>query len=168
MRPTLLLGALLCLAIFQATAVAQTTPQAHWGEWQKHPNEDYYSRNFYFKPNGPSSSYRHHKVFWLPESRSFYYYNPYTKKVWGRCSTPAKQQNRYFKLPPEKQIDITEPKMVIQILGNNNTVKVDQIFQGIQGGNFSPPGLPNEVVDPAVIMGEPPDDPPLGLVFPGV
>jgi hypothetical protein len=167
MKPMSILGAALCLGIFQGIAVAQDSP--YWGEWQKHPSENYYSRNFYFKPNNAAGSYRHHKAFWLPGSRSFYYYNPYTKKVWGRCSTFAKQQNQYFKLPPEKQIDIEGPRMVIiKLQGDNNNVNVNGNFQGIQGGNFSPPGLPDEVVDPTVIMGAPPDDPPIGQVFPGI
>ena len=144
------------------SGVAACGQDSYWGEWQKHPEQSYYSRNFYFQVAGVDG-YKHHRCIWVPGQKWLYYYNPYTRKVWGRCSAAAPAKRPYYKLEKEQQISINHSANVIINLGNNNT---NQIFDGVPGGDFAQPGVPGVPNANGPTMGPPPDDPPLGLAFP--
>src|SRR6266851_2861431 len=47
----------------------------------------------YYKPNADYYGYRHHYVIYFPQRPDYYYfYNPYTKRYWGRC--PVKHDGK--------------------------------------------------------------------------
>jgi hypothetical protein len=155
--------AVLLIGLANSRAAAQGG-QGHWGDWQKHPSGNHFSRNFYFKPTPQSQNFRHQQVFWTPGSKHFHYHNPYQNKVWGRCSVDPKQQDTYELLPPDKRIAINDPANVSRILAGE---KAQQAFEGVKGGAWPQSlGLGEGEPRAAVPAVPPPDDAPLGTSFP--
>ncbi len=78
------------------------TPRQYYSEWKKHPRQAYHYRNYYYKPRADYSGYKHHYVVYTPKKpKHLYYYNPYEKKYWGRCSINHGGKPRYSHLKPE-------------------------------------------------------------------
>ncbi len=96
----------ICSLSFVNLAAAQggqcSTPRQYYSEWKKHPQQDYHYRNYYYKPSDTYSGYKHHYVIYTPSKpKDLYYYNPYTKKYWGRCPVAHGGKPLYSQLPPE-------------------------------------------------------------------
>jgi len=63
-----------------------TGTRQYYGGWVSHPNAKYSYRAYYYKPTPTYVGYKHHYVIHHPSRpKHNYYYNPYTKKYWGRC-----------------------------------------------------------------------------------
>jgi hypothetical protein len=93
------LAAIVIVAGSSATAQAQTR-QYYSAYWQK--SGGYYYRTYYYRPT-PKADYRYHRVIYYPsQPRYYYYYNPYSKKYWGRYDL-VKQG--YSKLATEDQAE---------------------------------------------------------------
>ena len=57
-----------------------------------------------FKPDPTDKEYQQQFVVWrASESDYFYYYNPQTRKFWGRLYKPATGEPRYSTLPQESR-----------------------------------------------------------------
>jgi hypothetical protein len=62
----------------------------YYSPWHYYSANNYYYRYYYYKPYDSYVGYKHHYVFYYPEtkySNYYYYYNPYSKQYWGRCPT---------------------------------------------------------------------------------
>jgi hypothetical protein len=151
----------------QALQAAPPGPNSYYGDWQKHPHAPYYVRKYYFKQTADAPSYKYHECMWYPGGKYFYFYNPYSRKFWGRCSIYPDQQGQYFDLGSNSIVittnNVTTINQVINVIGNDNNIN----FQGVQGGAFPTTMNTNAGADPAnVPLVPPPDDAPLGTSFP--
>ena len=116
-------SALLALAFSPLPAARSQSvsgPRAYYGEWMRH-SAGYYYRPYYFKPSPEYHGYRHHDV--IHHGQHYYYYNPYSRKIWGRCSANPSEQKSYFELKGDEQIAVGQSGNVLQIVGNGNTVQ---------------------------------------------
>jgi hypothetical protein len=95
MRAKALFAALLFAApFFASTSEVQAGPyyygRQYYSHWNYYSGQNYYYRYYYYKPYDNYVGYRHHYVFYYPDtsySKYYYYYNPYQKQYWGRCPT---------------------------------------------------------------------------------
>lgn len=99
------LGAVCTLSLL-GTAAAQdshcATPRQYYSEWEKHPQQDYHYRKYYYKPKDDYAGYKHHYVVHTPKKPDYnYYYNPYKKKYWGRCPANHGGKPMYSHLAPQ-------------------------------------------------------------------
>lgn len=95
--------AFLCCAPLSGWA-GDYSPRQYYGNWQKHPTAGYHYRSYYYKPTPTYRGYKHHYVIHSQASRQHYYYfNPYTKKYWGRCPSHHDGDGGYSRLAPEYQ-----------------------------------------------------------------
>jgi len=105
---------LLILGVAAASAVADTySPRQYYGPWYKHPKYNYYYRNYYYKPAADYAGYKYHYAMYFPSRPNhYYYYNPQTKKYWGRCPVNNNGKPQYSLLAEkdrkEKLADIPE------------------------------------------------------------
>ena len=77
-------------------------PRQYYSEWHKAPQGNYYVRHYYAKPSPNYSGYRTHEVRYFPAKPGhYYYYNPKTRKYWGRCPTQTDGEGQYSLLKPE-------------------------------------------------------------------
>jgi hypothetical protein len=92
--------ALTLIGIFDAAAPANPySCRQYYGNWQKHAQQNYYYRAYYYKPYPTYAGYKHHYVMYHPQHpKHFYYYNPYKKTYWGRCPVDYGGQSLYSKL----------------------------------------------------------------------
>jgi hypothetical protein len=67
-------------------------PRAYYGDWMRH-SSGYSYRPYYFKPHSDYHGYRHHDMIHYKDH--YYYYNPYSKNIWGRCSSNPAEQKSY-------------------------------------------------------------------------
>lgn len=81
-----------------AAAGECSTPRQYYSQWQKQPASDYAYRTYYYKPSETYAGYKHHYV--ILKDDHCYYYNPYERKVWGRCSAHHNGQPQYQLLAP--------------------------------------------------------------------
>jgi hypothetical protein len=75
-------------------------PRQYYGGWNKGSN--YYYRSYYYKPTPSYYGYKYHQARYYgyhynkpAYKNNYYYYNTYTKKLWGRCPTHA-YVNEYY------------------------------------------------------------------------
>lgn len=97
----LLLGvAVLVSGLSSTSAHAQGyATRQYYGSWQ--PYNQYYYRSYYFKPFPSYSGYRHHYCVYVPSQPKYvYFYNPYKKQYWGRCTLERNGESLYSQLPP--------------------------------------------------------------------
>ncbi len=141
-------------------------PRAYYGDWTRHPT-GYYYRPYYFKPHPEYHGYKHHDV--IHYKSHYYYYNPYSKKIWGRCSTNPEEQQSYYELKGDQQIAVGNSGNVKQILGHGNTHNVFATAQPSSWPAIHSIGSPTTPIPTSVaasdtqIMEPPPDDPPPDL-----
>jgi hypothetical protein len=82
---TVAAGIFMLGGLMPATASANGGRQ-YYGGWNNHPSGKYSYRSYYYKPTPSYVGYKHHYVIHHPSRPQYhYYYNPYTKKYWGRC-----------------------------------------------------------------------------------
>lgn len=102
---------IVCLAALASEASAQGfvdsrygAPRQYYGTWKKPPVGDFFYREYYYKPRREFAGYKHHYVVHYPSRpKHNYYFNPYTRKFWGRCPSELGPEPTYQKLPPEWQ-----------------------------------------------------------------
>jgi hypothetical protein len=123
----------------------------------------YYYRPYYFKPHSDYHGYRHHDMIHYKDH--YYYYNPYSRKFWGRCSANPAEQKSYYELKGDQQIAVARSGNVMQILGNGNTVQ--NVFATVQPSHWpmihsmgsATPMPPGVSASDTQMMEPPPDDP---------
>lgn len=97
------LNTLAAAAVLLSGAVAVAgecaTPRQYYSHWQKAPASEYAYRTYYYKPAEDYAGYKHHYV--IHKGDYNYYYNPYEKKVWGRCHAQHNGQPLYQLLAPQ-------------------------------------------------------------------
>jgi hypothetical protein len=101
--PKFVLAALAALALAAGSAAtAQAQGRQYYSKyWQK--SGGYYYRTYYYKPAANAADYRYHRVIYYPsQPRYLYYYNPYSKKYWGRYDLV---KSGYSKLDPADQAE---------------------------------------------------------------
>lgn len=86
---------------------ADSSPRQYYGAWHHHSSQNYLYRPYYYKASPDDIGYRHHYVIYYPSRPDHYYfYNPYTKTFWGRCSSKVPgtrgydREKAYSLLPP--------------------------------------------------------------------
>jgi hypothetical protein len=90
--------ALLSFAVSSSRSEAQGSRQYYSGTYS---NGAYNYRYHYYKPRYSSSGYKYHLAIYYPQrSRYVYYYNPYSRKYWGRYDLVC---GGYSQLAPEDQ-----------------------------------------------------------------
>jgi hypothetical protein len=99
-----LIGLFASSALLGVVAVAKAQSETYssrqyYGGWQKHPSGGYHYRPYYYKPSPSYVGYKHHYVVLHPKRpKHLYYYNPVTKKYWGRCPVSAEGKAAYSML----------------------------------------------------------------------
>lgn len=69
----------------QPLQAQQSHHRQYYGNWHSHP-AGYSFRPYYYKPHLQFAGFKHHYVIHHPRfPQHLYFYNPYTKKFWGRC-----------------------------------------------------------------------------------
>ena len=110
-RPRIaLIGALLLLgtlggAMLHAADGYGHSPRQYYGNWHRHQSGHFY-RTYYYKPHTNYAGYRHHYVVLFPNRpKHVYFYNPYTKRYWGRCPSlhGGKPDYQHLTLEDQKQ-----------------------------------------------------------------
>jgi hypothetical protein len=141
-----LLFACLAAGVTNAGIAADYSPRQYYSGWQSHPQRQYQYRHYYYKPNPNYSGYKHHYVV-LPKKdpKHLYYYNPYTKKYWGRCPVNSGGQPHYSLLAE-----------------NHRKAKLDEIPESAfpQPGQLPPIPESND----GALLDLPPDDLPEGAL----
>lgn len=95
-------SAAMLFALLAVSAAEAGGPRQYYGAWQKQPKTDYYYRNLYYKPTANYAGYKHHYVIYHPQRpKHYYFYNPYKKSYWGRCSTSYGDNPTYSMLEDE-------------------------------------------------------------------
>ena len=78
------------------------SPRQYYSDWRRPAQGNYYVRNYYCKPNPQYAGYRVHEVRYFPAKPDHYYYfNPRTKKYWGRCPSHCEGKPLYSLLEPD-------------------------------------------------------------------
>jgi hypothetical protein len=71
-------------------------PRQYYGAWRRHPQRAYHYRHYYYKPRANFSGYRHHYVVHFhSRPQHHYFYNPYSKRYWGRCPVKQGEEPKY-------------------------------------------------------------------------
>ncbi len=88
MKPSHIVFALLLLCSTGSFTAAQNYgPRQYYSGWNSHPSHGYHYRHLYYKPRPDYVGYRHHYCIYYPSRpKHVYFYNPYKKSYWGRCS----------------------------------------------------------------------------------
>ena len=74
-------------------------PRQYYSSWNRHPSANYHYRHYYYKPSPNYSGYRHHYVIYhIQRPKHLYFYNPYTRKYWGRCPIGSQGTGSYSML----------------------------------------------------------------------
>jgi hypothetical protein len=115
-----------------------------YGGWNRHPTHGYHYRPYYYKPTPTFNGFKHHYVIHHPSHPNhLYFFNPYTKKYWGRCPAQRDGVGRYSLLPEAarkgslkeiKESDFPEPGDVPPIPESSDGEPLD----------LPPDDLPNE------------------------
>jgi hypothetical protein len=145
-----------------AWAQSVSGPRAFYGDWKRH-SSGYSYRPYYFKPYPEYHGYRHHDV--IHQGQHYYYYNPYSRRIWGRCSADPSEQHSYFELRGDQQLTVGKSGNVLQILGDGKTVQ--NAFSAVQPSGWpaihsigSPTRVPTSAdASDHQVMEPPPDDP---------
>jgi hypothetical protein len=135
-RTRMLLAALLLLLISGGVVLAsEYAARQYYSGWHKPAQATYYYRSYYYKPTPTYSGYRHHYVVYYPAKPKYvYYYNPYTRKYWGRCPTESNGEGLYSMLADKdraaslKEIPETafpKPSAVPDIPDSTDKAKLD-------------------------------------------
>src|SRR5262249_48338329 len=67
----------------------EAPPRQNYSGWVQQDNSTYYGCHYYQPDEG--GSYKSHRVYYYPSRpRYVYYYNPYSKRYWGRYDREAK------------------------------------------------------------------------------
>lgn len=106
----------------------------YYGAWKKTAEGIFY-RPYYYKPNATYAGFKHHLVVYRQDKPDYlYFFNPYTKTFWGRCSSHAAGEPLYSMLPePERKRDLEEireesfppPASLPPIPESTDQVKID-------------------------------------------
>ncbi len=109
---------------------AKATPRQAYSGWCKEGG--YYFSTYYHQPK-PGGEYKSHRViYYRPKGQYLFYYDPYTKKYWGRYDLEAKA---YSLLAPKDQGErlaripesaFPKPGEMPQMPGAEDGVKVDR------------------------------------------
>ena len=88
--PHMLIRSILGVAALSAAGIglaAEYSPRQYYSGWQAYPQTPQVAyRHYYYKPTPEYSGYKHNYVMKVPhDPEHLYYYNPYSKKYWGRC-----------------------------------------------------------------------------------
>jgi hypothetical protein len=84
----LLLAALFVLGSVSAVPAAG---RHYYSSWEYYPSRSYHYVRYYYKPQPTYNTYNYHYCIYYPsQPRYVYYYNPYTKRYWGRYDTKEK------------------------------------------------------------------------------
>jgi hypothetical protein len=94
-----LAGAVVLLSGAVASAGECATPRQYYSNWHQAPASRYAYRTYYYKPTEDYAGYKHHYV--ILKDDHCYFYNPYEKKVWGRCNAHHNGQPQYQLLAPQ-------------------------------------------------------------------
>jgi len=66
------------------------------GRWQHYPQQKAYGMYYKYKSSANATGYKYHWAYYYPSRPKYvYYYNPETKKYWGRCPLNPTKQNPY-------------------------------------------------------------------------
>lgn len=75
----------------------------YYGNWSTHSSGKYSYRPYYYKPTASYVGYKHHYVIHVPSRPNHnYFYNPYTKKFWGRCPSTYKSETATYSMLSDK------------------------------------------------------------------
>jgi hypothetical protein len=85
--------------------------------WIRYRKGDYYGMYYKYKAKRGDDRYQYHMAYYFPrKGRYVYYYNPQTKKYWGRCPFNPSRTNPYQILNADDQAskidDVDETKFV--------------------------------------------------------
>ncbi|QDU40818.1 hypothetical protein Mal4_51800 [Maioricimonas rarisocia] len=76
----------------------------YYSSWNYYPSYRYYYRTYYYKPYRRYSGYRYHYCIHYPSRpRYVYYYNPHSRRYWGRFDLQGKDGAHYSLLKKEDQ-----------------------------------------------------------------
>jgi hypothetical protein len=103
----LALGLVALLSALPAQAQEGDDDRQYYTAWKKHPKAGYYYRQYCYKQTCECTEYHHHYVIYYPQQPSYcYYYNPYEKEYWGRCSTDpeCEPEARWSSVPEDDRV----------------------------------------------------------------
>lgn len=115
--------AVLMLAVVSAAGLALAQHKfgnrQYYSSWKKHPKHGYHFRQYNYKPTPTFNGFKHHYVIHHPSRpKLLYFFNPYTKKYWGRCDARRDGSGKYSLLAEKarkgslkeiKEADFPEP-----------------------------------------------------------
>ena len=133
--------ATLTVGSFAATPAhaQQYGTRQYYGDWKKH-STGYAYRTYYYKPSKDYGAYKHHYVIHHPKKPDYhYYYNPYTKKYWGRCPSTYGDKPVYSMLAEK-----------------DRKADLEQIPESAFPKPSAPPGIPES--NDGATLDLPPDD----------
>jgi hypothetical protein len=117
----------------------------YYSGWHIHPQSHYYYRTYYFKPTADYYGYKHHYVVYSQRHPGhLYFYNPYKKLFWGRCSAHATGHAAYSLLAER-----------------DRKGTIDDIPESAFPADGPMPPIPGSKADDGAPMDMPPDDLPL-------
>ncbi len=125
-RHWMIVSALLVSNILGADFVAgqhKFGTRQFYGGWQKHQQHGYHFRPYFYKPTPSFNGFKHHFVIHhKSRPEHLFFFNPYKKQFWGRCSVSREDGvGKYSLLPPSlrksvlkdiKESDFPEPSEV--------------------------------------------------------
>ena len=98
-RNAILLAVLALAAGVGAAWASYSAPRQYYSSWYKSSKHSYYYREYYYKPAADYVGYKHNYVMYFPDKPKYaYYYNPYKKVYWGRCSLHTEGKGEYSEL----------------------------------------------------------------------
>jgi hypothetical protein len=145
------------------SAQAADYGRQYYSGYRYYPEQGYYYRHFYYKPEADYYGYQHHYCISYPHSPQYtYYYNPYSQQYWGRYDCHAKGYSLLAKADrkpilaqiPEKAFPKPGPLPVIP----ESKDGLQLLAPPLDNPTAPPPGQP--VPQPAVAPGAPPPPPP--------
>ncbi len=81
---------------------SQAAHRQYYSSWSYHPRHSYYYRTYYHRPHVRYNSYNYHYCVHYPSRpRYVYYYNPHSRRYWGRFDLEGTEGAQYSILDPE-------------------------------------------------------------------
>ena len=101
---------LLALMLCSFASFAEAAGRHYYSSWSYYPRRSYYYVYYYYKPTPTYNSYNYHYCIYYPtRPRYVYYYNPYSRRYWGRYDLEKKGYSMLAdKDRKEKLTDIAE------------------------------------------------------------
>jgi hypothetical protein len=106
-----LICAAVCLAgAFGANSKADAAYRQYYTTWSYNTDANYYYRTYYYYTYADAPTYSYHYCVHYPATpRYVYYYNPVSRRYWGRFDTEAKGYSRLEEKDQKENIkDIPE------------------------------------------------------------